>query len=563
MAGGSETSLMKRDIEFLKNPENSFDCIVIGGGIQGAGIAREASLQGFKTLLVDRGDFSSGTSSRSTKLIHGGLRYLEQGRFKLVREALEERRLLLKIVPNLVKPLPFIFPVYQGDPRPLWQVRLGLSIYDGMAKGAQTAQHRNLSREEILKAFPQVNPSGLRGGCLYWDAQMDDSRLCLEVLKSAHKLGCRMVNYVRVTGFGKQGGKISSVQLKDLKSGESFEVQGKVIINAAGIRADEVRQLAEPGAPKRLRWSKGIHLVTKGLTGPGSGSKEPLALVRPTKDKRVFFILPWAQGTTLIGTTDTEFKDKPSECYARKEDVEYLLREFRSLFPEQPLKRSDVFITFSGLRALIDDPRRSSSALSREYEIEEMASGLLSILGGKYTTFRSLAVKTTERIAKRLGAELRYEDTHFLSLDGSSLEDEGIVKKRLDFEKKARSYGLSEDLQVHLWNAYGENVFEIFKLLDYDPTLKEGVLPGRFPMRAEVVYAIKDEMALTLTDFLRRRSRLFFLPQGGLDMLDGVAQVYQDYLHWSDDEIEHQKQDYRLEVERNIQALNLVSFSKQ
>ncbi len=552
---------MKRDIDSLKNPELSFDCIVIGGGIQGAGIAREASLQGFKTLLVDRGDFASGTSSRSTKLIHGGLRYLEQGRFKLVREALAERKLLLKIVPHLVRPLPFVFPSYKGDKRPLWQIRLGLSIYDWLATDGETARHQKLSKEEVLKSLPQLKDSGLEGGSLYWDAQMDDSRLCLEVLKSAHKLGCRVLNYVRATGFGKTEGKITSVQLKDLRSGETFEVQGKVVINAAGIRADEVRQLDELNTPKRLRWSKGIHLVTRRLlTAPDSG--EPLAVVRPTKDGRVFFVLPWGKGATLIGTTDTEFTEKPSECYARKEDVEYLLREFRSLVPESPLKRNDVHITFSGLRSLINSSRQASSSLSREYEIEELPSGLLSVLGGKYTTFRSLAVKVAERIAKRLGTEPRYEDTHRFSLDGTSLEDEGIAKKHAEFEKRARTYGLTDEFQRHLWDTHGANGFEIFKLLDYDPTLKEGVIPGRFPMRAEVVYAIKDEMALTLTDFLRRRSQLFFLPQGGLDLLDGVAQVYQDYLHWSDEEIEKQKQDYRQEVERNIKALNAASFSK-
>ena len=557
---------MKRDVEFLKSADLSFDCIVIGGGIQGAGIAREASLQGLKVLLVDRGDFASGTSSRSTKLIHGGLRYLEQGNFKLVKESLAERKVLMRMAPHLVRPLPFLFPVYQGDRRGLWQIRLGLKIYDALAKENKIQPHENWAKDSILKSFPEMSPKKLAGGLVYWDAQMDDSRLCLEVLKSAFKLGCHVMNYMRVTGFVKTGEKISSVQLKDLKTGEIYEIQGKIFINATGIRADEIRQMAEPDAKKRLRWSKGVHLVTKRLFAPESASSQPLAIVRPTSDGRIFFVLPWVRGTTLIGTTDTDYANKPSECYSQKEDVEYLYKEFQTLFPSLRLKRNDFYVTFSGLRALINNSsKKATSALSREYEIEELGSGLLSILGGKYTTFRSLSVKVVEKVFKILNLERRYDDTRYLSLDGSFLEDEVLAKKRIDYERRSQSYGLSPEAREHLWSTYGTNVVEIFKLLDYDPTLKSEILPERFPhfpIKAEIVYAIKDEMSLTLTDFLRRRSQLFFSVGGGLDVLDSVALVYQDYLHWSDEEIEKQKQDYRQEVARNTKALDQVFVSQ-
>lgn len=548
---------MKREVELIKDTE--FDVVVIGGGIQGAGIAREACLQGLKTLLVDRSDFASGTSSRSTKLIHGGLRYLEHGRLKLVKESLKERKLAMRLAPHLVKPLPFLFPVYSGDRRPLWQIKTGIALYDLLAKQAKIKSHENWDSKKIAQAFPNIKTQGLKGGSLYWDAQTDDSRLCLEVLKAAFQMGAQVANYMRVTGFTKQEGKLTQAHLKDLRSGEEIRVRGKVFINAAGVWCDAVRKMSQEGLANKIVMSKGIHLVTKRLFSPESTSI-PLAVVAPTRDKRVFFIIPWLGETSLIGTTDTEFTGKPSECYAEKEDVEYLLGEFRRIFPDYELKRENVYTTFTGLRALVGTPGKVSAELSREYEIETLENGLISVLGGKYTTFRSLSEKIVAQALKQLGQEARYEDTSLLSLNGLIQEDEGDLRRKVDLERRSQFYKLTEREREHLWLNYGIHTLEIFKLLDYDPDLKEGVKPDCFPMKAEIVYAIKDEMILTLTDFFRRRSQLFFSPNGGLNLLDAVANVYQDYLHWSDEEIERQKQAYRQEVERNNQVLKKISF---
>jgi glycerol-3-phosphate dehydrogenase len=237
------------------------------------------------------------------------------------------------------------------------------------------------------------------------------------------------------------------------------------------------------------------------------------------------------------------------------------MHEFRRVFPDVPLKRKDLYTTFTGLRALVGKPGMTSSAISREYEIEELENGLISILGGKYTTFRSLSEKVVNRVLKVLEKEPRYEDTSILSLNGLVQEDEKSLRHRLDYDRRSRFYKLDERTCEYLWRIYGAHTLEIFKLLDYDPDLKEGVLPGRFPLKAEVVYAIKDEMVLTLTDFFRRRSLLFFTPSQGLDLLDAVACVYQDYLHWSDEEIMRQKDAYRQEVEKNRRGLDEISYS--
>ena len=551
---------MKRDTEILKNSKTEFDCVVIGGGIQGAGIARELSLQGLKTLLVDRGDFSGGTSSRSTKLIHGGLRYLEQGRIRLVQESLAERARLLQMTPQLVRPLAFLLPVYRNDARPFWQIRLGLTLYDWLTGSKNIQKHENWSCNRISKEFPGIKTKSLVGGSLYWDAQMNDSRLCLEVLKAADQLGASVFNYMRATGFVKSKGKISAVNLKDLKTGESFQLRGKVFINATGYWADKLRQTADAGVKKIIRWSKGIHVVASSRLCPAIAGR--VALIRPTSDKRVFFVLPWLNNTILIGTTDTEFEGKPTDCYATAADVEYLLKEFKQNFPDTPLKRSDFLITYSGLRSLLDKSGVNSSELSREYKIEESTSGLISTLGGKYSTFRSLASKVADKVFALAGKEPRYEDTSLLSLEGLACESETALRSKIDLERKSHSYGLSDEVREYLWQSYGHLTLEIFKLLDYDPSLKEGITPAGYPLKAEIVYAIKDEMALTLTDFYRRRSQLFYTPNGGLDTLETVAEVYQDYLHWSDEEIARQKKDYKHEVERNTQALNQVDFSQ-
>jgi len=379
------------------------------------------------------------------------------------------------------------------------------------------------------------------------------------VLKAAGELGCRVLNYMRVLEFQKNDGKISGAKMKDLKSGKTLQVSGKVFMNATGVWCDELRQTADPGQKKRIRVSKGIHIVTRRLF-PSKKSREPLALIAPTQDKRVFFIIPWTDETTLIGTTDTEYSGKPSECYAQKEDVEYLLGELYRIFPDLKLKRRDIHTTFSGLRALVDSSKGSSPNLSREYVIETLPSGLMSVLGGKYTTFRSLASRVVAEVLEKLQTQGRYEDTSLLSLEGHTLEDEADLRKGVDLDQQAKFHDLSKEIKEHLWRTYGSHTLEIFKLLDYDPSLKEGVLKDRFPIKAEVVYAIKDEMILTLTDYFRRRSQLFFSPGGGLDFLDSVAKVYQDYLHWSDEEIEKQKQVYRQEVEKNTKVLETIKF---
>ena len=379
--------------DFSKLTGRTFDVVVIGGGIVGAGIAWDASLRGLSCALVEANDFASGTSSKTTKLIHGGIRYLEQLNFRLVRDALRERSILLSIAPHWVQPLPFLIPLRRGRPRPWPLVWLGVVLYDWLAGNRRLERPIFLDREGLKKKEPRLVADGYRRAALYYDAQMDDAALVLGVSKAAQRAGAVLSAQTRAVGFQKEKGRIIAVEVEDRRSPARQTVKARRVINATGPWADGVRRLANPSASALVRMSKGIHLVY-----PDIGLREAL-LVSSERDGRLFFLIPW-KGNTLIGTTDTDYSGDPGQAKAEPEDIDYLLDEANRALPSFDLRRERIISTFAGVRPLIAQEKRDPWAVTRSHRLQEDPDGLLTVLGGKFTTFRKIAEDVVDRIAR-------------------------------------------------------------------------------------------------------------------------------------------------------------------
>ncbi|HEX4628036.1 MAG TPA: glycerol-3-phosphate dehydrogenase/oxidase, partial [Gemmatimonadales bacterium] len=376
------------------------DLLVIGGGITGAGIARDAALRGFRTALVDQGDFAGGTSSVSSRLVHGGIRYLEQGDFRLVFEASRERRILLRIAPHLVHPLPFVFPVYRGARVPAWKLRAGMWLYDILAAFRNVKMHRWLNAKATRRLEPGLREKELQGAALYYDAQTDDARLAIATMRSAARAGALVANYAEVTALLKPDGRTSGAFLRDGLTGQPHTVRALVVVNASGPWVDRVRRLDEPAAQPLLRLTKGAHIV---VARQRVGHTRAVTLMSPL-DGRVMFVIPWGD-LSYIGTTDTDEDASPEEVRATARDVIYLLRSANAFFPQARLSPRDVIATWAGLRPLLRPTRAvAPSQASREHRVVESPSGLVTIAGGKLTTHRVMARDVVDRVAYRLRA---------------------------------------------------------------------------------------------------------------------------------------------------------------
>ena len=478
-----------------------FDLLVIGGGITGAGIAREAALRGLSTALVEARDFGEGTSSRSSRLIHGGLRYLEQGRLHLVREALRERRILLRLAPHLVRPLPFILPVFKGDRVPRWKVSVGLTLYDILAGGSNVRRHRTLGKRDLLLAEPLIRERGLTGGAMYIDAQCDDARLVVAVVRAAAGQGAKVANYMRVTGLIPTVAGIRGAYLRDELSGEVGEVRGRVVVNATGPWTDTIRRLEDPNAVPLLRPTKGVHVV---VPRNRIGNRNAVIFTSPV-DGRVMFVLPWG-AWSYIGTTDTDSPEGPDQVTVDPADVIYLLRSANALFPSARLTDSDVIASWAGLRPLLAaDPQAPASAVSREHRIVRGPGGLFTIAGGKLTTWRSMAAQTTDQLVKALGH-------HRHSRGRAASETEplpGGETAVLDgFRGPGLELGLGEATVDHLLSHVGAETPAIYKLCRERPDLAEPLHPEHPAVGAEVVFAAEREFAIRAEDVLSRRLHL-------------------------------------------------------
>jgi len=504
--------------------QRHFDMIVIGGGVIGAGVARDAALRGLSVALLEKEDFGAGTSSRPTRLIHGGLRYLEMLDFKLVREDLKEREILLRTAPHLVRPLPFLVPYYERSRLYAAKLKAGMMLYDALSYDKSLPRHRVLSRAQALAAEPALSPDGLSGGALYYDAQVElTERLCVENALAAAEHGATLITHATVVDLLRQNGDVVGVTARDNLEGGVYTVRGSVTINASGPWLDDLVGKATPGKTL-LRRTKGVHLATP----PASTNALVLFAGR---DNRLFFVVPW-MGLSWVGTTDTDFTGDPATARATPEDVAYLLDAVRRYVPGGHW--DTVYYTQAGVRSLIKVEGVAESAVSRRHQIydhaRDGAGGLLSLVGGKLTAYRGIAADLVDAACARLGRKLPCR-TATLPLPGGRLGNvEAIVAGRI--EPGASAAGLSPATVRHLASVYGSRYGRVVALCAQDPSLARPLCAHGPTVLGEVVVAVRDEMALTLSDVLLRRLGVAFRTCRGLDCAPAVAAQMAGLLGW-------------------------------
>jgi glycerol-3-phosphate dehydrogenase len=509
-----------------------FDVLVVGGGINGAGIARDAAMRGLRTALVERADLASGTSSRSSKLIHGGLRYLEQGHVRLVLEAVRERERLRRLAPHLVRPQEFIFPIYRDGPVGKLTLAAGLWAYDVLAGLWNVRRHRMLGARAAAEAEPALRREGLTGAGQYWDCRTDDARLVLETVLAAANEGAVIVSYAEVSAFVKEGGRITGARIVDRLGGGEVVARARVVVNAAGPWVDRVTALDE-ATPPRLRLTKGVHVI---VPRERVGNRAALVL-HAVADRRVMFVIPWGEHA-LVGTTDTDHRGGPdAPPTVEATDVAYLLDTVNHYFPAARLAPGDVVGAFAGLRPLVAPRGKatlSPSSVSREQEIFTSTSGLISIAGGKLTTYRLVAAAVVDRVVVALRAAgdrrtFRGSRTGDIALPGGSEPPERIAAAVLS----RNGHGLAPAIVGHLADRYGTRLEEVLALVAADRELAHPITPDLPDPRAEVVEAVEHEWAFTLEDVLRRRTQVALRDgTGGAGPAEDVAALMARRLGW-------------------------------
>jgi glycerol-3-phosphate dehydrogenase len=524
------------------------DVLVIGGGVVGTGSALDAATRGLTTGLLEARDFASGTSSRSSKLIHGGLRYLEMLDFRLVHEALQERGLLLqRLAPHLVKPVPFLYPLQHR-----WWERFyagsGVALYDGMAVssgfGAGLPLHRHLTRRGAMRLVPSLKKSALIGALQYYDAQVDDARHTMELARTAASYGAHVANRVKVTGFLRQGERVTGVQAKDLESGREFEVRAKQVVNATGVWTDDTQAMVGERGQYHVRASKGIHLVV-----PKDRIQSSTGMILRT-EKSVLFIIPWGRHW-LIGTTDTDWHLDKAHPAATSKDIEYLLDHVNAVLTT-PLTREDVEGVYAGLRPLLAGESESTSKLSREHVVAHTAPGLVVVAGGKYTTYRVMAKDAIDAAADALDGRVPKSVTKNIPLVGA----DGYHALWNQRHLIAQRSGLHVARIEHLLNRYGALIDEVLKLVEEDPSLGEQLPGTQDYLKAEIVYGAKAEGARHLDDILARRTRISIEAwDRGVGAAEAAARLVAPILGWDEATIEREVSFYtkRVQSERDSQ----------
>jgi len=485
-------------IEALHSRQQPWDFVIIGGGATGLGCAVDAAARGYDTLLLEMHDFAKATSSRSTKLVHGGVRYLEQGNVSLVFEALKERERLQDNAPHLVKNLPFVVPSYKWWEAPYYGI--GMKVYDLLAGSQNFGRSRYLNREQTIERLPTVEPEGLRGGILYYDGQFDDTRLAVNMAQTATEQGGVLINYMKATGLMKTNGQVDGVRAECQETGTSFEIPARSVINATGIFTDTIRQMDDPDTPPTLRPSRGTHIVLDKSFLPGDSA----IMVPKTDDGRVLFAIPW-NNRVVVGTTEAEVDEISLEPTPGPEELDFLLTHAQRYLAEDP-GPEDVLSVFAGIRPLVAPAGSDgdTAEISREHELHVSESGLVTISGGKWTTYRKMAEDTIDAAAR--DAELTWRAS------------------------------TTEDLRLHGWHehpeqfgdlaAYGADAEDLEALIESAPELGD-LLDERLPIRgAQVMWAARHEMARTVEDVLSRRTRCLLLDaQASIDIAPRVAEL--------------------------------------
>jgi glycerol-3-phosphate dehydrogenase len=521
---------------------DQFDVLVVGGGITGAGVAVDAATRGLRTALVERDDFASGTSSKSSKLVHGGLRYLQQREVGLVYEGLAERQIALRNAPHLVRVLPFLIPVLTKDgviSRRLARALGGaLWMYDLTGGLRIGKRHRRVSSDQAVTHMPTLRADRVAGGYLYYDAHTDDARLTLTLCRTAAAHGAVVANYAGVTSLRKDDrGRVRGARVQ--ADGEEVEVRADVVVNAAGVWTDEVRALDEPTHPHSIRPAKGIH-----ITVPWSKVRNDIAVVVPVaKDRRSVFVVPWGD-LTYVGTTDTDYDGPLDDPECTPEDVAYLLRALNAVITE-PVHEDDVLGTWAGLRPLLRTAANDRTAdLSRRHAVRRSEAGVVTVTGGKLTTYRRMAADTVDEVDATLGKRRRCRTRRLRLLGADGYEAPS------DTNEPSR--------HVHLAHRYGTEAAFVEALVDDDPELGEPLVPGLPYLNAEAVHAVRLEMARTLDDVLTRRTRARLLARDdSAAAADDAAALVGRELGWDDAERARQVKEYRAAVAAERDAADL------
>lgn len=490
-------------VEQLKDDPEIWDFIIIGGGATGLGTAVEAASRGYRTLLLEQHDFAKGTSSRSTKLVHGGVRYLRQGNVALVLEALRERGLLRKNAPHLVKNQSFIVPNYDWWEGPFYGI--GLKIYDKLAGDLGLGPSKHLSKDETLEYIPTLEPEGLNGGVIYHDAQFDDSRLAINLVQTLFDHDGIGINYMKVTGLLKANDLVTGVKVEDQEGDNMFEIQGRVVVNATGIFTDSIRKMDNPDNEDIIQPSQGVHIVLDKSFQPG----ESAIMVPKTDDGRVLFAVPW-HNRIIVGTTDTPL-DKPSlEPRAQQEEIDFLLTHAARYLTKDP-EPEDVLSVFAGLRPLVSrGGSKDTSSISRDHTLLIDPSGLVTITGGKWTTYRKMAEDTVDEAALVAGLDERESNTENLRLHG----------------------WLKNSEAAEPFEMYGSDALSLKKIADEEEGWNQPIHENLPYTPAEVVWAVRSEMARTVEDVLARRTRSLLLDaRASIDMAPTVANLMADELN--------------------------------
>ncbi len=542
--------ILQRSRDLKQLSSEVFDILVIGGGITGCGIARDAALRGLKIALIEKDDFASGTSSKSTKLVHGGLRYLEYGELGLVYESVNERARLMRLARHLVRPLPFLAANYRGDRRHLVTIDAGLWLYEALCFFQSYKNHRTMGPKRTLELEPALRHDDLRGSVLFYDCLTDDARLTLENAMDARELGATLVNHVAAKSLLRSSsGDIIGVSAHVADSNEHFDIRAKVIVNASGPWTDEVRSMA--GETSVLKPTKGIHIVVDSRRLP---TKHALMMTSP-RDGRVVFCIPWGLGRTVVGTTDTFFDGSPDCVNADARDVEYLIEAANRYYPEAQIVPDDVLATWAGLRPLLkpEDSARGASALSREHMLYER-TGFLTIAGGKLTTYRTMSAMVVDRALFQLGVFKR-----------STTKDRSIPGARGITESDTQLENLAHELERSLGDGptarnfaemYGTRGISVAERVRQSQMAAQRIDPELPYLMAQVDEAVENEFAVTLSDVLERRIPLILRARDqGLGAVPQVAVRMAELLQWSSASTQREIDRYRQSVNASRQFL--------
>ncbi len=544
----------------------AFDVLVIGGGITGLGVALDAAARGYSVALVEKGDFGGSTSSKSTKLVHGGIRYLPQFDFALVHEALVERGTLLQNAPYLVQPLPFLLPLYEDAKKPLGipftlpnglgmglMLTAGLMMYDTLAGGHGFPRHKRISIEEALTLAPHLRGEGLKEAFIYYDGQTNDTRLVIAVLRTATRFGAAIANYTEVTGFEKRDGKLVAAHVRDVLNDREITIRARHIVNAAGVFAERVSALTGDESKAHIAPSKGVHLV---VAREKVGVADTGVVLPETDDGRILFIVPW-EDRAIIGTTDTGDGDL-DHPEASPDDIDYLIRHVNR-YLNVNMTTDDVISVYAGYRPLVRSRAKPSANLSRTHVVLEEDNGMVTIVGGKLTTYRRMAQDTMDVLVKRDAMPVAHP-TERLALSGAI----NWKQARADLARRCATLSLDHEIETSLAFNYGGHALEILDLVEQRRELGARLIPDLPFIRAEVIYACRDEMAMRLEDALARRMRIELEDRArGAGAVAEVAGLMATELGWSPSVVSAEIEQYTSAVRQSLTDEGLAQIAGQ